>query len=147
MRLSTRTRYGVRALGELARAYPRRVMSVRTLARRQRLSVKYLERIMSVLKTAGLVEAVRGAEGGYRLAAPPGSIRLSDVFRALDGGLVLVECLERPTLCSMSRRCITRRTWKTLNDALAKVLKATTLRDLGRRPCAARRATASAYEI
>jgi len=71
MKLSTRMRYGCRAMTELAAAYPDRSVSVRDMARNQRLSAKYLEHIVSPLKTAGLIEAVRGIHGGYALSRPP----------------------------------------------------------------------------
>ncbi len=147
MRISTRTRYGARALSELARAWPDGVLSVKALARRQRLSVKYLERIMSALKRAGVVQAVRGTRGGYRLVAPPESVRMSDVFLALDGGWGLVKCVDRPESCSMSSRCPTRRTWQELRDALTKVLDRTTLRDLAERCDGGSRPASAVYDI
>lgn len=130
MRLSTRFRYGSRAMAELARLPPRQAISVREIARRERLSPKYLEQIMARLKAAGLARSVRGVRGGYELARPPGSIRLSEVFQALEGSMAPVECLEHPELCSMQRTCPTRRTWLKLAEAIAGVLNTTRVADL-----------------
>ena len=94
MKLSTKARYGTRALVELGSVYPREATSVRKVAEKLELSVKYLEQIMSALKAAGLVTAVRGVNGGYTLARRPEDITLLDIFGVLEGTPVLVECLD-----------------------------------------------------
>jgi Rrf2 family protein len=108
-------------------------VSVRQLAQDQRLSVKYLERIMSDLRAAGLARAVRGARGGYTLALPPGRIRVGDILRALEGRLAIVECVEHPEECPLRERCPTRSIWVEMERALSRIVEGTTLRDLVRR--------------
>jgi Rrf2 family cysteine metabolism transcriptional repressor len=133
MRLSTRTRYGCRALAEVAAAYPAGTPSVREIARKQRLSSKYLESIMQALKVAGLVRATRGMHGGYALTHPPSEVKLSDVFRVLEGPSAPVPCVDTPDLCAMSHDCPTRGTWVELKAAIDGVLNRRTLQDLAAR--------------
>ena len=96
MRLSTRTRYGTRAMVELALAYPDLAVPVKDVARKQNLSAKYLEQIMSALKAADLVRSVRGMHGGYALSREPDSITLADVFHVLEGSAAPVDCVDHP---------------------------------------------------
>jgi Rrf2 family protein len=147
MRICTRTRYGARALAELAAAYPVGPVPLRELARSQRLSVKYLEQIMARLKSAGLVRAVRGMRGGYTLTVPPGEVNLSDVFRALEGGPLLVKCVARPDICVMHEGCPTRDTWVELGEAITKFLRGTTLQGLAERRASKDHACAPSYQI
>ena len=137
MRLSTRTRYGCRALAEVAAAYPDGMPSIREIAERQHLSPKYLESIMQALKAAGLVRATRGMHGGYALAHPPDQISMSDVFYALEGPPDPVPCLDEPEDCDMAAACPTRETWLELRAAIDGVLARRTLKDLAAR-CIAR---------
>jgi Rrf2 family protein len=130
MRFSTRTRYGARAMVELAAAYPDRAVSVRQMAQNQRLSAKYLEHIVSALKAAGLIEAVRGMHGGYVLSRPPEEIDLSEIFHVLDGYPSPVDCVEDPDRCPMRGVCPTRDTWVQVAEAIEGILGSTTLRDL-----------------
>lgn len=130
MRLSTQIRYGARAMVELGLAYPERVVSVREMAESQHLSVKYLERIMVALKTAGLVTPVRGIHGGYALARPPSSITLGEVYRILEGSPAVVYCVDHPESCPLLQTCPTRDTWVELTAAVQGVLEGTTLEDL-----------------
>jgi Rrf2 family cysteine metabolism transcriptional repressor len=130
VRLSTRTRYGCRALAEVAAAYPDGTPSIREIAERQRLSPKYLESIMQALKAAGLVRATRGVHGGYTLTRPPAEIRMSDIFRALEGTPAPVPCVDTPELCGMADDCPTRDTWVELRGAIEGVLTRRTLQDL-----------------
>ncbi len=133
MKLSTRTRYGTRAAVELALTYPEVPVSVKDMAERQRLSVKYLEQIMRTLKAAGLVRAVQGTHGGYALTREPATITLNEVFNALEGSPCLVECVNRQDACPMENICPTRDTWVELTRALTSVLEGTTLQDLAER--------------
>lgn len=133
MQISTKMRYGSRVLSELAEAYPDGTISVRELAEHQDISDKYLEHIMSALKSAGIVRSVRGKYGGYRLARPPADITLAEVFRVLEGTVAPVECVERPESCSMCGACPTRGTWVEMRDAVLDVLKSTSVADLAAR--------------
>ena len=130
MKLSTKTRYGVRAMAELAAADGGEAVSTRQLAESQGLSVKYLEHIMAALKAAGVVIPVRGMRGGYRLSRAASAITLSDIFEALEGSAALVECVEHPEGCSVSEACPTRETWVELTSALTDVLSNTTVQHI-----------------
>ena len=130
MKLSARARYAAKALVDLALHYPGRAVSVKDIAENQNISPKYLEQIIRPLKAASLVTAVRGMHGGYTLAKPPASIKLSDVFTALEGSPGLAECVEHPDACPMEEDCPTRDTWVELTRALTNVLEGTTVQDL-----------------
>jgi len=130
MKLSTRTRYGMRALLELALAHKAAPLQIKVIAERQNISNKYLEQLVAMLKTAGLVRSVRGPHGGYLLAAPPQDIKLSDVFRTLEGPVLTVECVEYENACPSHADCATRKLWIQMNDAILGVLENKTLQDL-----------------
>ena len=130
LRLSTKGRYGLRAMLDLAQASPGAPVMMGEIAARQGFSRKYLHSLLVTLKGAGLVRSVRGARGGYVLARPPGEIRAREVFEALEGKLAINHCLEKASLCSRARRCPTRRLWKEVNDAIATVMDRVTLEDL-----------------
>jgi len=130
MKVSTRVRYGIRALVEIALRYPHGAVSVREIGESQQISRKYLELIIQPLKAAGLVTAARGMHGGYALARPPETIRLSEVFNIVEGSTALVQCVEHPDQCPMEEFCPTRDTWVQLGEAFAKVLEGTTVQDL-----------------
>ena len=147
MRLSTKTRYGARALVGLALSYPNTAVSVKEIAKKQNLSPKYLERIMSSLKTAELVRAVRGMHGGYILTRPPSQITLNEVYQALEGTTAPVDCVDDPDLCPMKATCPTRDTWVEIKDSIEKVLKGTTLQELAERKKQKCSSSASIYHI
>ena len=130
MRVSTRGRYGLRAMFELARGFGRAPVLMSTVAERQGLSRKYLHALLTALKSAGLVRSVRGAGGGFVLARPPAEIKLSEVLRALEGPLSLVDCVADKRACDRSSRCPARRVWRELAGAVENVLDNVTLEDL-----------------
>jgi Rrf2 family protein len=130
MKLSTRTRYGVRAILELAANQSEEPMQINTIAHRQGISLKYLEQLMAILKSAGFVRSVRGAKGGYILAKPANQIKLSDVFNALEGPVTTVECLENENYCARVADCVARQVWAEVQQAIEKVLQSITLQDL-----------------
>lgn len=130
MRLSTRTRYGCRALVELAAVYPERPITLQRMADSQHLSVKYLGNIMTALKLAGLVRPVRGARGGYCLAKSPAALSLREVYEALEGSPAPVDCVDDPHSCPLEATCPTRETWVEMKNALVGVLERTTLQHL-----------------
>jgi Rrf2 family cysteine metabolism transcriptional repressor len=130
MKLSTRTRYGVRAILELAENAGKGPMQLKVVARRQDISAKYLEQLMAVLKSAGLVRSVRGAKGGYVLARPSNAIRLSEVFHCLEGTVTTAECVEDEKYCQRAAGCAARFVWTQIHEAIEKVLDAATLQDL-----------------
>ena len=130
MKLSTRTRYGIRAILELAKNHGKGPLQIKTIAQRQDISVKYLEQLIAILKSAGLVRSIRGAKGGYMLAKAPNEIKLNDVFNALEGPTTTVECIENENYCARVADCVARQVWVQVQEAIDNVLKAITLRDL-----------------
>ena len=130
MKLSTRTRYGVRAILELAENAGKGPLQLRVIAGRQDISAKYLEQLMAVLKAAGFVRSVRGAKGGYILAKPPDKIRLNEVFHCLEGTVTTAECVEDEKYCLRAAGCAVRIIWTRVHRAIEEVLEAITLQDL-----------------
>ncbi|MHC4573897.1 MAG: RrF2 family transcriptional regulator [Planctomycetota bacterium] len=130
MKLSTRTRYGIRALLEVALNHDKGPLQTKIIAQRQTISVKYLEQLMTILKSGGFVRSIRGAKGGYLLAKPPNQIKLSDVFNALQGPVVTVECLENESYCARVADCVARQLWAQVQQAIDTVLQSITLQDL-----------------
>ena len=130
MKLSTRTRYGIRAAAELAEHYGRGPVQLKLISKDQDISIKYLEQIISLLKSAGIVSSSRGAKGGYFLAKPPNEIKLSDCFSCLEGPVVTVECVENENYCVKIKTCIVRDVWAEVEKAILTVLGSITLQDM-----------------
>lgn len=131
MRLSTRGRYGVKAMIDLAMRYGKGPVPLKEIADRQRLSEHYLEQLVASLRRAGLVVSVRGAQGGYELARPPEQVSIGDVVRILEGPIGLVDCLEHgDACCDQTAVCMTRSVWRRLRDSMEEVLNSTTLKDV-----------------
>ncbi len=130
MKVSTRVRYGVRLMLELALNYGSGQTRLRDIAERQEVSEKYLEHLVAALKAAGLVRGVRGRHGGYLLARSPSEIQLNDIHTALAGSLAPVECVDDPEICNREKLCVARDVWCEVTDAMKKVLESTTLQDL-----------------
>jgi Rrf2 family protein len=130
MKLSTRTRYAVRAIIELAQNDSNKPLQLKIIAQRQDISVKYLEQLMAVLRSAGFVRSIRGSKGGYVLAKAPNQIKLNDVLHRLEGTVATVECVEHEDYCSRSADCAARYLWMQVEQAIDKVLGAITLQDL-----------------
>lgn len=133
MKLSTRARYGIRASLELACNYGKGPLQIKIIAQKQEISVKYLEQLMAMLKSTGFVRSIRGAKGGYVLAKPPNQIKLSDIFNALEGPIVTVECLESDEYCARAADCVARELWSQVQQAVIGVLESVTLEDLAKR--------------
>jgi len=130
MKLSTRTRYGIRAILELAENYGNGPLQLRIIARDQGVSVKYLEQLMAMLKAAGIVRSVRGSKGGYILAKPPGQVKVSECFQCLEGSIITTECVEDENFCERTNDCIARQVWTEVQEAVMGVLESMTLQDL-----------------
>lgn len=130
MKLSTKTRYGVRAILELATSQSASPLRLKIIAERQDISIKYLEQLMAILKSAGFIRSVRGARGGYILAKPANQIKLSEVFKALEGPVTPVECLENKKYCARVADCVARQLWEEVQQAIMEVLQSITLQDL-----------------
>ena len=130
MKLSTRTRYGIRAILELAGNGSHRPLQLKIIARHQEISIKYLEQLMALLKSAGFVRSVRGSKGGYVLAKPAGQIRLSDVFDCLEGPVITAECVEDESYCARAADCVVKQVWAEVQQVVKSVLQSMTLQDL-----------------
>ncbi|MEN6425380.1 MAG: Rrf2 family transcriptional regulator [Phycisphaerales bacterium] len=136
MKLSTRTRYGMRAIIELAQHEDKRPLQLKLIAERQDISVKYLEQLMSLLRSAGFVRSVRGSKGGYILARPADQIKLNEIFRCLEGAVTTAECTEDESYCARSADCAARDVWKRVETAIQEVLGSIRLSDLTGKPSA-----------
>ncbi len=130
MKLSTRSRYGVRILAELARHSDSGPVKVGKISEEQKITVKYLEQLVRPLKKAGLVESIRGPKGGHILAKRPEEITLGRVVRLLEGKSDLLDCLPYPESCNFSEGCPARKAWKEASDALYEKLDAISIADL-----------------
>ena len=130
MKLSTRARYGTRALLYLAINKGKGPIPLRDVARREQISLHYLEHLITPLIAGGILRSTRGARGGISLARPPDEIRLSEVVQLLEGSTALVECLNNPEVCTRSELCVPRDIWGELKQAIDGVLESTTLQDL-----------------
>ena len=122
MKLSTKGRYGLRAFIDLAVCTEEQPVSLTSIAQRQEISVSYLEQLMAKLKRAGLVESVRGVNGGYHIAKPVDEISVGDVLRALEGDLAPVDCAgidnHTSSHCGSSSQCVSKIVWKRINDSI-----------------------------
>lgn len=130
MKLSTRSRYGVRILLELARQADRHPLQVSVISRHQDIPAKYLEQLIRTLKKADLITSVRGAKGGHILARNPNAISLGAIVRLFEEQHELVRCISSPDVCHMADDCRVRLAWKEGTDALYERLDAITIADL-----------------
>lgn len=118
---------------ELACHYGEGPIELREIAKREDISLKYLEQVIVPLRTAGLVRSARGSKGGYSLARHPSEIYLKDLVETLDGPLNLIECLKDPKVCQKVPYCITRDIWQEVSEAIDGVFHSVTLEDMVRR--------------
>jgi Rrf2 family protein len=130
MRISTRGRYGTRMMLDLAAHHDQGPTPLREIAKRQDLSVKYLEQLIIPLKAAGFIRSVRGARGGYTLARNPEKISVGQIIETLEGGLSLVDCVKDPEVCKRENECITRDIWLQMSERLMQELASLSLRDV-----------------
>ena len=127
MKLSTRSRYGTRMMLDLAKYYDEGLVRIGEIARRQDISVKYLEQLIIPLKKANLINSIRGPKGGHMLAKPPDEITVGEVVKALEGGLGLSGCIENPNECKRSDSCLTKGIWEEATKAMYDKLNSTSL--------------------
>ena len=130
MKISTRGRYGTRMMLDLAAHHDQGPTPLREIAKRQDLSVKYLEQLIIPLKAAGYIRSVRGARGGYTLARKPDKISVGQIIKVLEGGLSLVDCVEDPKVCEREKNCPTRDIWLRMSQRLMEELSSLSLRDV-----------------
>ena len=123
MKLSTKGRYGLRALIDLALYSEEEAVSLQSIAGRQNISVSYLEQLVRKLKKEGLVTSVRGAQGGYKLAKPAQEIPVGEVLRALEGSINAVSCGEGENVhCQGEDLCVTRYVWQRINASIQETV-------------------------
>lgn len=124
MKLSTKGRYGLRALIDLAQYSGSEPVSITSISDRQGISERYLEQLMSLLKKGGLVKSVRGAGGGYVLAKEISEISVGDVLRALEGSLEPVACsgFDTEDCCKAADNCVTKYVWQKINDSINRTV-------------------------
>lgn len=131
MRISTKGEYGVRALFELAQHYGEGPVQSSHIAARQHVPETYLNQLLLTLRNAGLIKSIRGPGGGHMLARPPAEINLGEALAALEGPMVLMDCVNPDfTECSLLEMCVIRDVWRELNEATNDVLYSTTLEEL-----------------
>jgi Rrf2 family protein len=130
MKLSTRSRYGTRLMLDMARHYDEGPIQLGEIAKRQDVSIKYLEQIIIPLKKASYIKSVRGPKGGHVLTRPPEEITVGEIVAVLEAGISLVECVENSRVCDRSGICPTRLLWQEITEAMMDRLRAVTLADL-----------------
>ena len=130
MKLSTKSRYGTRLMVDMAQHYHNGPIHLANVAKRQGISVKYLEQIIIPLKKADYIRSVRGPKGGHILAKAPEEITVGEIVALLEEGTTFVECSEHDGSCERSSICLTRRLWKEAAQAMFEKLYAITLADI-----------------
>jgi len=131
MKISTRGRYALRLMLDLALNASEQYVTIKSVSERQEISYKYLEQIITVLSRAGYVKSIRGSQGGYKLARPAEEYTVGMILRLIEGSLVPVACMEdEPNQCPRSASCVTLDVWKQLSAAINNVLDSITLADL-----------------
>lgn len=123
MKISTKGKYGLRAMIDLAQYSEQETVSISSIAQRQKISESYLEQLVAKLKKAGLVVSIRGAAGGYRLARPASGISVGDVLRALEGDVRAVICTAQTEEgCEGEELCVTKYVWQRINESIEKTV-------------------------
>lgn len=134
MRLSTRSRYGVRALFDMAYNSGMFPVKIKDISRRQEISPRYLEQIFQSLKKAGIVKSKRGSHGGYYLARMPEQVTIKEILEAAEGDTLLVDCLDkrngRKAPCKFDSKCVTQTVWHDATETLDGFFSETTLKSL-----------------
>jgi Rrf2 family protein len=147
MKLSTKGRYAMRAMLDLAQHYGEGPVLLKDVAGRQEVSERYLEHLFLTLKASGLVISTRGARGGFTLARPPSSIKLSEIMQVSEGQLTVVECVIDASTCPRSARCAARDLWSEVKGAVDSVLGSLTLQALVERQARKEQVAVSMYNI
>lgn len=130
MKISTRARYGTRALLDIAQHSDKGPVVLKDIAQRQDISEQYLVHVIAPLKVAGLIRSIRGVRGGFVIAKPPSQIKLDEVIQILEGSIAVVPCVDDPKVCSRVNSCIAHDVWGEMTSAMGQVLRSRTLQDL-----------------
>ena len=129
MKLSTKGRYGVKAMVDLAINYGEEPVSIKSISERQSISEYYLEQLFSTLRRAELIKSIRGAQGGYILNRSPEQITIHQIIEVLEGPIEVSNCLE-DAACNNIDCCATRLLWKKIKDSIDSVTSSITLKDI-----------------
>ena len=134
LKLSTRGRYGLRGMFDLAMNQSQGPIPLNEIARRQNISEAYLEQLFANMRKAGLVKSVRGAHGGYLLGASPDKIYVGQILRTLEGNIAPADCVsdDDGIECSGADACVTRIIWEKIRDSINQVIDSITLEDMVR---------------
>lgn len=131
MKISTKGRYGLRAMVDLAINARGEHIALSAVAERQNISINYLEQVFSVLRKAGLVKSVKGAQGGYILADKPENIKVGTVLRVLEGSLSVIDSTETKDINNKSIQfCLKQSVWDKVDESISNVVDSITLEDL-----------------
>jgi Rrf2 family iron-sulfur cluster assembly transcriptional regulator len=130
MKLSTRSRYGTRLMADLAGHFNKGPVQLGEIARRQGISIKYLEQLIIPLKKAKWVKSVRGPKGGHMLAVSPASITVGEIVEVLENGISLTRCIENPKICDRYNACQIRDVWKSATQAMSHKLHSIKLSEI-----------------
>lgn len=130
MKISTKGRYALRLMLDLALNSRGNAIPLRDVAQRQEISDKYLEQIVTQLSRAGLVRSVRGAGGGYLLTRPAGEYSVGEILRVLEGSLAPVSCADNSECCGRAEQCVTAEVWREIQEAVSGVVDRLTLEEL-----------------
>jgi Rrf2 family protein len=131
MRLSTRGRYGLKAMFQLALHYGEGPIPLNSIATAQELSENYLEQLVSTLRKAGLLNSVRGAQGGYMLAKSPKDITVGNILRVLEGDIAPADCvIDNANGCDKEDNCVTKLVWMRMKDSINEVIDSISLQDM-----------------
>ncbi|GIM27925.1 transcriptional regulator [Clostridium polyendosporum] len=129
MKLSTKGRYGVKAMVDLAIHYGGAPVSIKTISQRQNISEYYLEQLFSPLRKAKLIKSIRGAQGGYVLSKGPKDITIAEIMEVLEGPIEISECIDGVP-CDNIDCCATRLLWKKIKNSIDEVMESVTLQDI-----------------
>lgn len=129
MKLSTKGRYGVKAMVDLAIHYGSEPISIKIISQRQNISEYYLEQLFLLLRKANLITSIRGARGGYALARTPQEITIAEIITVLEGPIEVSDCIEGVS-CSNIDCCATRLLWEKIKKSIDSVMESTTLKDI-----------------
>jgi len=130
MQISTRLRYGLRALVDIGIYSTKKPILLREIAERQEISRSYLEQIIISLQSGGFIRSLRGRKGGFVLNKDPSEIKISEVFNTFERTFTLVECVNNPSVCHRVAQCVTYDLWRILTDIIREKLESITLQDL-----------------
>lgn len=130
MKFTTKTRYGIRTMLEIASNQTENAILQKDIAVKQDISVKYLDQIISSLKAAGLINNLKGKKSGYVLSRPASDITIFDIHNAFENGICVIDCVKLSIECDKSSKCKSQLFWRGLNNVVVAYFKQTTLHDL-----------------